>query len=526
MEIQPAAGTVRLKDPDMSLDLGAVAKGYAAGKVARELGEENLLIDAGGNIVALGRPGDGRAAWDIGVSNPEGGTLCVVPISNGCAVTSGGSLRYFTVDGVSYHHIIDPDTLYPADLYQQVTVFCTDSALADWLSTSAFLLEYESSRALVESVGAQGIWILPDGGNPREQRHFPRRMKYTRGGSICITMNARPGAGGAAPRPRARTAGSGKACGKTAARPAGPKKRHGCLFHLVSLGFKLLFVLALAVALLYGYPVGLLRNGSSVSASRNLPGGYTNILLLGVDVDANHTQRSDSIIIASFGGGKVKLTSLLRDTRVNIPGHGEGKLNAAYAYGGPELLMRTINEAYDMNITQYAAVDYFSFPPIIDAVGGIDIPVTEEELGEVNRNITQCWEGFQARGYTITPLATYGDSVHLDGVQALAYARIRKIGYDYARTSRQRTVLNAFLQKAKSQLWNPVRLLHLAQTALDSLDTNLHSAELLSLGLKALFSDGMEQFRLPADGAFTEDGSYLVPDWEENRNLLKEFIYG
>ena len=101
-----------------------------------------------------------------------------------------------------------------------------------------------------------------------------------------------------------------------------------------------------------------------------------------------------------------------------------------------------------MNITQYAAVDYFSFPPIIDAVGGIDIPVTEEELGEVNRNITQCWEGFQARGYTITPLAAYGDSVHLDGVQALAYARIRKIGYDYARTSRQRTVLDAFLQKA------------------------------------------------------------------------------
>ena len=308
--------------------------------------------------------------------------------------------------------------------------------------------------------------------------------------------------------------------------PRRPRRRHGCLFHLVALGLKLLFVLALSVALLYGYPVGLFRNGSAVSAAGDLPGGYTNILLLGVDIDANRTQRSDSIIIASFGGGKVKLTSLLRDTRVTIPGHGEGKLNAAYAYGGPELVMRTINENYGMNITQYAAVDYFSFPPIIDAVGGIDIPVTEEELGEVNRNITQCWEGFQARGYTITPLAAYGDSVHLDGVQALAYARIRKIGHDYARTSRQRTVLDAFLQKAKSRMWNPVALTQLAQTALDSLDTNLNTVELLSLGLKALFSDGMEQFRLPADGAFTEDGSYLVPDWEENRNLLKEFIYG
>ena len=75
-------------------------------------------------------------------------------------------------------------------------------------------------------------------------------------------------------------------------------------------------------------------------------------------------------------------------------------------------------------------------------------------------------------------------------------------------------------------MWNPVALTQLAQTALDSLDTNLNTVELLSLGLKALFSDGMEQFRLPADGAFTEDGSYLVPAWEENRNLLKEFIYG
>ena len=114
-------------------------------------------------FVAAGKPGDGRAAWDIAVSHPDGGVLCVVPVADGCAVTSGGSQRYFTVDGVRYHHIIDPDTLYPANLYRQTTVFCADSALADWLSTSAFLLEYEDSRALVESMGAKGIWILPDG---------------------------------------------------------------------------------------------------------------------------------------------------------------------------------------------------------------------------------------------------------------------------------------------------------------------------------------------------------------------------
>ena len=163
VEVDAAAGTVRLRDPALSLDFGALAKGYAAERIAQALGEETLLIDAGGNVVAACKPGDGRAAWDIAVSHPDGGVLCVVPVADGCAVTSGGSQRYFTVDGVRYHHIIDPDTLYPANLYRQTTVFCADSALADWLSTSAFLLEYEDSRALVESMGAKGIWILPDG---------------------------------------------------------------------------------------------------------------------------------------------------------------------------------------------------------------------------------------------------------------------------------------------------------------------------------------------------------------------------
>jgi len=304
-----------------------------------------------------------------------------------------------------------------------------------------------------------------------------------------------------------------------------PRKKRGCLFRLFSLFLKLALLAAVLVGLLIVYPAGLFSGARDVSASGNLPGGYVNILLLGVDVDANYTHRSDSIIIASIGSGEIKLTSLLRDTLVDIPGYGQGKLNSAYAYGGPELMMRTINEAYEMNITHYATVDYFAFPPLIDAVGGIDIPVTEAELYEVNRNITQCWKGFQDRGYTIIPLESWGESVHLDGIQSLAYARIRKIGYDYARTSRQRTVLNAFLNKAKSQMYNPIKAYSLAKTALSELTTNLNAVDLLSLGVKALLSGDMQQLRLPADHAFTEDGSYLVPDWEKNRQILKEFIY-
>jgi len=304
-----------------------------------------------------------------------------------------------------------------------------------------------------------------------------------------------------------------------------PRKKKGCLFRLISLMIKIMLLAAILVGLLYIYPAGLFSGSRAVNASSDLPGGSLNILLLGVDIDANHTSRADSILIASIGGGEIRLTSLLRDTRVDIPGHSQNKLNAAYAYGGPELMMRTINENYGMNISHYVEVDYFAFPPLINAVGGIDIAVSEAELAEINRNITQCWKGFQDRGYTITPLDTFGERVHLDGIQSLAYARIRKIGYDYARTSRQRTVLNAFLKKAQAQMWNPFFLCNLAQTALNELETNLNTVDLLSIGVKALFSGGMQQLRLPADGAFTEDGSYLVPDWDANRLLLKEFIY-
>ena len=164
VEVDAAAGTVRLRDPALSLDFGALAKGYAAERIAQALGEETLLIDAGGNVVAAGKPGNGRAAWDIAVSNPDGGVLCVVPVADGCAVTSGGNQRYFTVDGVRYHHLIDPETLYPAAHMHAVTILHPDSALGDFLSTTAFLLPYEESRALIESIpGAEAMWTLMDG---------------------------------------------------------------------------------------------------------------------------------------------------------------------------------------------------------------------------------------------------------------------------------------------------------------------------------------------------------------------------
>ena len=162
------AGTVYFEDPALSLDVGAVAKGYAAQRTAetlRENGLNSFLLNAGGNVVCGGKPLDGRDFWVVGVEDLDGvstrETLGAVNLS---IVTSGDYQRYYTVDSVNYHHLIDPETLYPAAHMHAVTILHPDSALGDFLSTTAFLLPYEESRALIESIpDAQAMWTLMDG---------------------------------------------------------------------------------------------------------------------------------------------------------------------------------------------------------------------------------------------------------------------------------------------------------------------------------------------------------------------------
>lgn len=162
------AGTVYFEDPALSLDVGAVAKGYAAQRTAetlRENGLDSFLLNAGGNVVCGGKPLDGRDFWVVGVEDLDGvstrETLGAVNLS---IVTSGDYQRYYTVDSVNYHHLIDPETLYPAAHMHAVTILHPDSALGDFLSTTAFLLPYEESRALIDSIpDAQAMWTLMDG---------------------------------------------------------------------------------------------------------------------------------------------------------------------------------------------------------------------------------------------------------------------------------------------------------------------------------------------------------------------------
>ena len=159
--IDEAASTVFLTDPDQRLDVGAVAKGYAAARVTEN--EEALILNLGGNVCAAGAKEDG-SAWVVAVPDPENGeTLEELSLTRGAVVTSGDYQRYFTVDGEIYHHIIDPATGWPARHWQSVTVLCADSGVADALSTALFVLDREAGEALLTQYGAQAIWLDGEG---------------------------------------------------------------------------------------------------------------------------------------------------------------------------------------------------------------------------------------------------------------------------------------------------------------------------------------------------------------------------
>ncbi|MDP4152079.1 MAG: FAD:protein FMN transferase [Bacillota bacterium] len=165
--------TVFLRDPEMSLDVGAIAKGYAVEIVAKEIEAEGFtsgVISVGGNVRVIGHPSDGvRKRWGIGLQDPKAeinGTqnlLDTVFVKDSSVVTSGDYQRYYIVDGKRYNHIIDPDTLMSADKFRAVSVVTADSGLADALSTCLFILDYEDGLKLVQSIpGVEACWVMKD----------------------------------------------------------------------------------------------------------------------------------------------------------------------------------------------------------------------------------------------------------------------------------------------------------------------------------------------------------------------------
>ena len=192
--------------------------------------------------------------------------------------------------------------------------------------------------------------------------------------------------------------------------------------------------------------------------------GYRNIAIFGIDTRDNtyEDSRSDCIVIASINHDKkeIKLVSVYRDTYLNIPGRGLDKVNHAYSYGGPALSMSTLNTNLDLDITEFATVNFTATKDIINAIGGVEIEVTDAEAKSI-------------------PRITKGGKYLLDGEQALAYGRIRKIDSDYKRTERMRTVVMAVFEKAKTM--SITELNKLANQLLPEIYTNISATEILAL---------------------------------------------
>ncbi len=170
--IDEAKSTVYIADPLMTLDVGAVAKGYAVEQICLYLegkGTTDVLLNVGGNIRTIGFAGDESKPWKAGIENPdteneEKPYIEYVELSGEAIVTSGSYQRFYVVNGENYHHIIDPETLMPGTKYKSVSVITNDSGLGDAFSTALFLMDYEEGMALVEKTeNIEAMWVLPDG---------------------------------------------------------------------------------------------------------------------------------------------------------------------------------------------------------------------------------------------------------------------------------------------------------------------------------------------------------------------------
>ena len=247
-----------------------------------------------------------------------------------------------------------------------------------------------------------------------------------------------------------------------------------------------------------------------------------NILLVGYDVDEYGVSRSDSMIILTLDheNQKIKMTSLMRDMYVSIPNHGRHKLNAAFVYGGPELLLQTIYSNFGLRIDNYVCVDYAAFVDVVDYIGGVQMDIEEIELEQFNKYV---------RGGSKNKIDEAGSYV-FNGQQALSYCRIRKVGSDTARTARQREVLSKIMKRCSGM--SLLKLEKLLKITAPAVTTNLTQADIFRFtaeGLSSMDYD-MQGMRIPVDGAWQDlnlDGIWYVDiDLNANARYLHDFIYG
>ncbi|KEJ02799.1 LytR family transcriptional regulator [Clostridium botulinum A2B3 87] len=238
--------------------------------------------------------------------------------------------------------------------------------------------------------------------------------------------------------------------------------------------------------------------------------------------------RSDAVMILSLDKKhkKVKLSSIMRDSYVDIEGHGKTKLNHAYAYGGPELAIKTINSNFKLNIRDFVAVDFYGLEKIIDTVGGVEIPVRSDEIKYINSYMQGT---AKVENKAVQEVQNPGLQ-NLNGMQAVAYARIRYTsGGDYERTERQRTILTAVMNKIKKL--GPTEFPKVVSVLLPNVESSLSSTEIIKMGTSAfaLGIDNVEQQRFPLDnyceGKLIDGIYYLLFNEEKTIDQMYKYIF-
>ena len=256
--------------------------------------------------------------------------------------------------------------------------------------------------------------------------------------------------------------------------------------------------------------------------------GITNVLLVGTDGrDVNEKARADSIIIATLDNNnkEIRLTSLFRDTLVDIEGYGPHKLNAAMAFGGIYLLKDTIQETYDISIDKYIIINFWGFEAIIDQIGGLEIDVKDYQLDELNKYIGE------STGGNDCPVTESGLQL-LNGKQALSYSRIRKgVGDEFERTERQREVLFKIAEKLRET--NPIKYLGIVNSMLDYLNTNIDPLDALDMAYTIYKFPSLDtkQIHIPVT-ELSDDMNYggevgwvFIMDRKQNTQILHDFIF-
>ncbi|MCB2293545.1 LCP family protein [Clostridium algoriphilum] len=255
----------------------------------------------------------------------------------------------------------------------------------------------------------------------------------------------------------------------------------------------------------------------------------TNVALFGVDRrNKSDAGRSDSMIVLSIDQKhkKIKMSSLMRDFYVSVDGHGQTKLTHAYAYGGPQLAIKTINENFNLDIRDYVTVDFYDLEKLIDALGGVKINVEQDEVSLINSYMSETAR-IEKKSFT---KVTGAGPQNLSGIQAVAYSRIRYTsGDDFKRTERQRTVLTGMFTKIQSV--EASEFPSVVSNLLPFTETSMNSIDIMKLGTKVIASKSTtsDQARFPVDGYW--EGKmmsgvwYLVADMKATVNQLHKYIY-